>query len=47
MLFYEPYIKKKKRPRRERVAFGPWLLRGLVKLLAAVLALAVVALGLL
>ena len=47
MLFYEPYIKKKKRPRRERVAFGPWLLRGLVKLLAALLALAVVALGLL
>ena len=45
MLYEQPYTKKQKRPRRERMAFGPWLARGLLKLLAAVLAAAVLAVG--
>ena len=46
-MFYEPYEKKPARRRRARVSFGAWLARGALKLLALILALVILALGLL
>ena len=46
-MYYEPYKGKKKGRARKRRSFGEWLLQGLLKLIALILAIALMVLGLL
>ena len=46
-MYYEPYKGKKKGKGRKRRSFGEWLLQGLLKLIALILAIGLMVLGLL